>query len=53
VEEKRVATVEELDGDWDTQDILTVNLTRAVQLCVDVAAHLVAETNRPSPDTMA
>jgi uncharacterized protein YutE (UPF0331/DUF86 family) len=53
VEEKRAATAEELDGDWDTQDILTVNLTRAVQLCVDVAAHLVAETDRPSPDTMA
>jgi uncharacterized protein YutE (UPF0331/DUF86 family) len=53
VEETRVTTAEELEGDWDTQDILTVNLTRAVQLCVDVAAHLVAETNRPSPDTMA
>ena len=53
VEEKRVSTVEELENDWDTQDILSVNLTRAVQVCVDVAAHLVAETNRPSPDTMA
>jgi uncharacterized protein YutE (UPF0331/DUF86 family) len=30
-----------------------VNLTRAVQICVDVAAHLVAETDRPPPDTMA
>jgi uncharacterized protein YutE (UPF0331/DUF86 family) len=53
VEEKRVATVDELEEDWDTQDILRVNLTRSVQLCVDVAAHLVAETNRPSPETMA
>lgn len=52
-EEKRAATVEELEGDWDRQDILTVNLTRAVQLCVDAAAHLVAETDRPSPGTMA
>ncbi len=53
IEEKRVETVAELEDDWDTQDILSVNLTRAVQLCVDVAAHLVAETDRPSPDTMA
>lgn len=53
VEEKRVSTVEALRDDWDTQDILSVNLTRAVQICVDVAAHLVAETDRPSPDTMA
>jgi len=53
IQDKRVATVEELQEDWDTQDILSVNLTRAVQLCVDIAAHLVAETDRPSPDTMA
>jgi len=53
IEEKRVETVEELEDDWDTQDILSVNLTRAVQLCVDIAAHLVAETDRPSPNTMA
>ncbi|MCS3955367.1 hypothetical protein GGP81_001892 [Salinibacter ruber] len=30
VEAKRVSTADELDGDWDTQDILTVNLTRAM-----------------------
>lgn len=53
IEETRVSTVEELENDRDTQDILSVNLTRAVQVCVDIAAHLVAETNRPSPDTMA
>jgi len=53
IEETRVSTVEELENDRDTQDILIVNLTRAVQVCVDIAAHLVAETNRPSPDTMA
>ena len=53
VQDKRASTVEELESDWDTQDILSVNLTRAVQLCVDIAAHLVAESNRPSPNTMA
>jgi uncharacterized protein YutE (UPF0331/DUF86 family) len=53
IEQKRAPTVDELEDDWDRQDILSVNLTRAVQLCVDIAAHLVAETDRPSPDTMA
>lgn len=53
IESKRVATVDELEDDWDIQDILSVNLTRAVQLCVDIAAHLLSETDRPSPETMA
>lgn len=53
VEEKRVSSVEELEKDWDTQDILSVNLTRAVQLSVDIGAHLVAASEQPSPDTMA
>ena len=46
--------VEALTGDYDAQDILALNLTRAVQLCVDVALHLVAESeHEPPPDTMA
>ena len=53
VQDKRAETVEQLENDWDTQDILSVNLTRAVQLCVDIAAHLLSETDRPSPETMA
>ena len=53
IEDKRVSSVSELQSDWDTQDILSVNLTRAVQLCVDIAAHLIAETDQPSPGTMA
>jgi len=53
IETKRVATVETLETDVDTQDILSVNLTRAVQLCVDIAAHLIAESDRPPADTMA
>lgn len=53
VEEKRVPTVEELEQDWDTQDILSVNLMRAVQLCVDIAAHLLSEQESRPPNTMA
>lgn len=53
VEDKRVGSVEELERDLDRQDIITVNLTRAVQLCVDIAAHLISEDDGTPPDTMA
>jgi uncharacterized protein YutE (UPF0331/DUF86 family) len=39
--------------DVDLQDIVSVNLERAVQSCVDVAAHLVSYGNLPSVGTMA
>jgi uncharacterized protein YutE (UPF0331/DUF86 family) len=38
--------------DADLQDIVALNLTRAVQLCVDIGAHLIAGTEVPPPDTM-
>lgn len=45
-------TVEELREDADVQDILVLNLSRAVQLCVDMALHLLTEAGRPTPETM-
>lgn len=42
-----------LANDMDLQDILTLNLTRAVQLSVDLAAHWVAGLEDvPAPNTM-
>jgi uncharacterized protein YutE (UPF0331/DUF86 family) len=41
-----------LGRDSDLQDIVTLNLTRAVQLCVDLGAHLIADLDVPPPDTM-
>lgn len=41
-----------LEADFDLQDILALNLSRAVQLCVDIGAHVVAGTNIPPPSTM-
>jgi uncharacterized protein YutE (UPF0331/DUF86 family) len=52
IESKRPDTVEALAEDWDAQDIIALNLTRAVQLCVDVASHILAESDGPVPDTM-
>lgn len=52
VRQKSPATATALATDPDTQDILTLNLTRAVQLCVDIGAHLIAAQDKPAPDTM-
>lgn len=52
VEEKRPATAEELKGNPDLQDIISVNLTRAVQVAVDIATHVLADKDRPAPDSM-
>jgi hypothetical protein len=53
VEDKRPDDPEVLLTDWDLQDILSLNLMRAVHLCVDVAAHVIASLDAPPPDTMA
>lgn len=52
VHQKSPATAATLTSDPDAQDILTLNLTRAVQLCVDIGAHLIAVQGKPAPDTM-
>lgn len=52
VREKCPTDAATLARDYDAQDILALNLTRAVQLSADIAAHLVASTDLPPPDTM-
>lgn len=52
IEEKCPATAEILTADFDSQDILALNLSRAVQLCVDIGAHIVSNRNVPPPATM-
>lgn len=41
-----------LTADFDLQDIVSLNLSRVVQLCVDIGAHLISGMNVPPPDTM-
>ena len=53
VEQKRPSTPEALATDYDLQDILSVNLERAIQLCVDIAAHIIADREVSAPTTMA
>ena len=47
------ASVEELSSCYDAQDIICLNLERAVQACVDIAAHIVSDTECTVPDSMA
>ena len=54
IEGKYPTCVDSLPNDLDAQDIITLNLTRAVQLCVDIAAHIVSEAKEITPPaTMA
>ena len=52
VSEKTPPDSETLGRDLDLQDILTLNLSRAVQLCVDIGAHLIADLDAAPPTTM-
>lgn len=52
VAEKCPQSAEALVDDVDAQDIVSLNLTRAVQLCVDLAAHALTRRGLPPPETM-
>lgn len=53
VKSKTPANKDELLTDIDAQDIITLNLERAIQACVDIAAHIIAYTPLGSAPTMA
>jgi len=53
IEQKCPDKLEIIENDLDIQDIVSVNLTRAIQVCVDIAAHIVSESDLNVPDTMA
>jgi uncharacterized protein YutE (UPF0331/DUF86 family) len=50
--DKRPASAALLAADADLQDVLVLNLSRAVQVCVDIGAHLLSGTGQPVPSTM-
>lgn len=52
IETKCPADADTLTTDFDLQDIVSLNLSRAVQLCVDIGAHMISGMNVPPPDTM-
>ena len=52
IAEKCPATAEALEHDLDLQDVIVLNLSRAVQLCVDIGAHCLSTSSAPPPNTM-
>jgi uncharacterized protein YutE (UPF0331/DUF86 family) len=53
IQSKTPESAAALIEDYDRQDIISINLERAVQTCVDIAAHILADLNIPAPATMA
>ena len=52
IEEKRPDSSSLLLQDYDLQDIISLNLERAVQTSVDIASYLIADMNSKAPTTM-
>jgi uncharacterized protein YutE (UPF0331/DUF86 family) len=52
IQEKFPADAAELQSNFDLQDIIALNLSRAVQLTVDIGSHIISTTNMPAPETM-
>jgi len=53
IERKTPKSAAALEADVDAQDIVALNLERAVQLCVDIGSHTLLDYDVPSPDSMA
>jgi uncharacterized protein YutE (UPF0331/DUF86 family) len=52
IQDKVPASPKELSADCDLQDIVVLNIQRAIQISVDIATHLLANTTS-TPGTMA
>ena len=53
IESKKPFALNELIDDYDLQDIICLNIERSVQLCVDIAAHIISESEANAPDNMS
>ncbi len=50
---KTPASVDLLIEDYDLQDIIVLNLGRAIQTSVDIGLHVISDLEVPVPETMA
>ncbi len=53
IESKNPHCLETLESDLDLQDVIVLNLERAVQQCVDIGVHVLSFDKTILPDTMA
>jgi uncharacterized protein YutE (UPF0331/DUF86 family) len=52
IQEKLPLQTLERQTNFDLQDIVSLNLSRAVQLTVDIGAHIISQSGAPAPQTM-
>ncbi|EWH08180.1 hypothetical protein DS2_18598 [Catenovulum agarivorans DS-2] len=53
IQSKTPESYELLANDYDLQDIIVLNLERAIQTCVDIALHIISTQEINVPDTMS
>ena len=53
IEKKQPEQLAELQTDFDLQDIIVLNLERAVQLMVDIGLHILSDRISSRPESMA
>ncbi|QEJ98053.1 hypothetical protein [Treponema phagedenis] len=53
IKEHVPVSIKSLEDDFDVQDIITLNLQRAVQISVDIASHVLSEGFNVQAKTMA
>lgn len=53
VKSQEISTLEELEANLDKQEIIILNLQRAVQICVDIGNHVLLDFDSGTPSTMA
>ena len=52
IQGKQPLSANDLETDIDKQDIISLNLSRAVQLTVDIGVHIISGLSSQVPDTM-
>ncbi len=53
IESQNVNSLDELERNLDKQEIIILNLQRAVQICVDIGNHILLDYKTPTPVTMS
>ncbi len=53
IEQRLPSSEESFMVDYDAQDVVVLNITRAVQLSVDIATHILSTYNQAVPHTMS
>lgn len=53
IKSQEVSSLQELESNLDKQEIIILNLQRAVQICVDIGNHILLDFQTPTPVTMA